>query len=230
MLRLLSRHRLVVGLVGLLSVGGLVAVLLAWPPTYQATAAVVLLNPPPVPSASVASPSIPAQYQNPFVQFNDLSVVVDIIVRVTSTEGAKASLKAKGFSGTFEIAANRDFYRGPIIDVAAESSSQTDAINGTRLLTKEIQDQLLSLQAAQGTDSRYFIKTGTVVGADRATTVFTGTVRILVAVGGFGVLLTIGSGLLADFLSRRRSERRVEVVRLAEGSESPVASAASSGR
>ena len=81
-------------------------------------------QPPAVPTATAARPDIPAQYQNPYVRFGDLSVVVDILVRITGSEEVVNSLKAKGLQGTYTIAANRDFYRGPIVDVAAESTSK----------------------------------------------------------------------------------------------------------
>lgn len=205
---MLSRHRLVVAVAAGLSALLLVAVVIVSPPTYRASAAVVLLNPPAVPVASVNGPPVPPKVQNPYVQFGDLSVVVDILVRVINSDEVVASLKARGLDGQFEIAANRDFYRGPIVDVAAESSTEEGALRDTRLVVKEVQDQLETLQTSQGTDPDYFIKTGTVVGADRATKVFSGTLRLLIAVGGFGALLTVGSGLLADFVSRRRSSRR----------------------
>lgn len=207
LIQILSRHRKVVGVAALISVLMMVGVVIASPPTYRASAAIVLLNPPAAPLATVNSPEVSPKFQNPYVQFGDLSVVVDILVRVTASQDVVDSLKAKGLKGTFEIAANRDFYRGPIVDVAAEAPSGSAAIKDTKLVIKEIQDQLLTLQKSQGTDTQYFIKTGSVVGADRATTVFSGTLRLLIAVGGVGVLLTIGSGLGADFLARRKAER-----------------------
>lgn len=204
--RLLSRHRPVVLFFAALSLAGIAAVVVLKPPAYQATAAVVLLNPPAVPQATIANPSVPARYQNPYVQFGDLSVVVDILVRVTGSDEIKNALKANGLQGTFTIAANRDFYRGPIVDVAAEAKTSAAAIKDTKLLIKEINDQLLTLQSNQGTDPAYFIRAGTVVGADRATRVFSGTLRLLVAAVGAGAVMTLGSGLMADFLSRRRSD------------------------
>jgi hypothetical protein len=207
LLRILWHHPRVVGSVALLSLLGLVGIVYVSPPTYRASAAVVLLNPPAVPTATAARPDIPAQYQNPYVRFGDLSEVVDNLVRITDSQEVKASLKSKGLQGTFTIAANRDFYRGPIVDVASESAAKADAINDTKLLIKEIQDELVALQTQQGTDPAYFIRAELVVGADRATTVFSGTLRLLIAAGGLGGILTIGSGLIADAIERRRIRR-----------------------
>jgi hypothetical protein len=168
----------------------------------------VLLNPPAVPTATQARPDIPAEFQNPYVRFGDLSVVVDILVRITGSKEVVDSLKAKGLEGTFTIAANRDFYRGPIVDVVAEHTSSASAINDTKLVIQEIQDELVTLQTQQGTDPSYFIRAEIVVGADRATTVLSGTLRLLIVGAGLGGMLTIGSGLLADAIGRRRRRRR----------------------
>jgi hypothetical protein len=191
----------------LLSVLGLVGIVIVSPPTYRASAAVVLLNPPAVPTATQARPDIPAEFQNPYVRFGDLSVVVDILVRITGSKEVVDSLKAKGLEGTFTIAANRDFYRGPIVDVVAEHTSSASAINDTKLVIQEIQDELVTLQTQQGTDPSYFIRAEIVVGADRATTVLSGTLRLLIVGAGLGGMLTIGSGLLADAIGRRRRRR-----------------------
>ena len=204
LLRILWRHPLVVGSVALLSLLAMLGLVLEKPPTYRAGAAVVLLNPPAVPTATATRPDIPAQYQNPYVRFGDLSVVVDILVRITGSQEVVNSLKSKGLEGTFTIAANRDFYRGPIVDVAAESTSSEAAISDTKLVIKEIQDELVALQTQQGTDPAYFIRAELVVGADRATTVFSGTLRLLIVAGGLGAILTVAAGLVADAIERRR--------------------------
>ncbi len=206
LLHLLSRHRSVVGAVGLISLIGLVAVLVESPPTYRAAASVVLVNPPVVPAAP-PNGEVPAASQNAYVQFRDLSFVADILVRILKSEGLINSLKAKGLVGTFEIAANRDFYRGPILDLACESSSAATAITDTNLVIGEIEARLSALQSKEATDRRYFITTRTIVGPDRATTVLTNFARILLAVGGVGLGLTVGSGLLAEVLERRRTLR-----------------------
>src|SRR4029079_10140545 len=62
-----------------------------------------------------------------------------------------------------------------------------------------------------------------VVGADRATTVFSGTLRLLIAAGGLGGILTIGSGLIADAIERRRLRRSSEAAADDEASDDPLA-------
>ena len=65
LLRILWHHPRVVGSVALLSLLGLVGIVYVSPPTYRASAAVVLLNPPAVPTATAARPDIPAAIPEP---------------------------------------------------------------------------------------------------------------------------------------------------------------------
>lgn len=208
LLKILGRHKPIVGTFAALTLAALVAVMFLWPPSYQATSAVVLLNPPAVPVASVNGPPVPDDIQNPYVSFDDLSVVVDVLSRVFDSKEMLDKLKAQGLQGTFEIAANRDFYRGPIIDVAAEAPTPQAAVKATNMVTAELEAQLKSLQASQKIDPNYFIKTAAVVDASQATSVLTGTIRMLIMVGGLGAILTVGSGLLADGIDRLRARRR----------------------
>ncbi len=210
LLKILGRHKPIVGTFAGLTLAALVAVVFLWPPSYQATSAVVLLTPAAVPVASVNGPAVPDDIQNPYVSFDDLSVVVDILSRVFDSKEMVDKLKAQGLEGTFEIAANRDFYRGPIIDVASEAPSPEAAVKATNMVTAELAAQLKSLQASQKIDPNYFIKTAAVVDAGQATSVLTGTIRMLIVVGGLGAMLTVGAGLAADGLDRLRDRRRAK--------------------
>jgi capsular polysaccharide biosynthesis protein len=182
------------------------AVVLA-PPTYRSSASVVLLNPPAPPLVTPQNPQIPAAAQNPYARFGDLSVITDILVRVLDSEPVKNEMKAAGLDGTIEVAANRDFYRGPIIDVSAESRKAEKAIAGANIVIAELQKQLEAFQAKEGTDPAYFIRTDIVVPAGRATTVFSPTLRLVLLAAGVGLILTVGAGLLSDARGRRREQR-----------------------
>jgi len=204
---LLWRQKLIVIPVALISILACVAVLFVSPTTYRASGAVVLLNPPALPEVTEENPTIPPEFQNPYSRFGDLSVMVDILVRVLETEQMGKSLKAAGLDGTFEIAANRDFYRGPIVDVAAEGPSAEAAIRDANLVIAEIGTQLRVLQEQQGTAESYFIQVETIVVPDKATTVFSGTLRSMIIVAGLGVVATLAAGLLAEKLRRPRNRR-----------------------
>ena len=211
LLRVLWRRRLVVIPMAVLSFGLCVGAVIVAPPTYRSSASVVLLNPPALPATTALSPQIPTAAQNPYVRFGDLSVMVDVLVRVVDSEPVKKSMKAAGLDGTFQVAANRDFYRGPIIDVSAESRTATKAVEGANIVIAELQKQLKTLQEQTGTEPGYFIKAQGVVPAGRATTVFSPTLRLLLLVAGVGIILTVGAGLLSDARGRRREKAPIDL-------------------
>jgi capsular polysaccharide biosynthesis protein len=211
LLRVLWRRRLVVIPMAVLSFGLCVATVLVYPPTYRSSASVVLLNPPAPPATTPQNPQIQPGAQNPYTRFGDLSVITDILVRVLASEPVKNSMKSAGLDGTVQIATNRDFYRGPIIDVAAESRIAEKAVAGANIVIAELQKQLKSLQQQQGTAPGYFIKAESFVPAGRATTIFSPTLRLLLLVAGVGLILTVGAGLLSDARGRRREKGRVDL-------------------
>jgi capsular polysaccharide biosynthesis protein len=207
LLKVLWKHKRVVIPMALLSLLACVAEVVVAGPTYRASAAVVLLNPPALPEVTPENPTVPQQYENPYARFGDLSVIVDILVHVLGSEPVGQQLKANGLDGTFEIAANRDFYRGPIIDISAEASSGGQALKNAQVVIDELERQLVELQKSQGTDPSYYIKPNIIVPPNKATTVLSGTLRKLILLAGVGAVLTVASGLLADARQRRR--RRV---------------------
>lgn len=214
-LTILWRRRIVVVpamVLGLLMCAGVV---LKAPPTYRASGSVILLNPPALPEVTPQNPSIDPQFQNAFARFGDISVVVDVLVRVLESQPVQDQLNVDGFDGVPEIAANRDFYRGPIVDVAAEADTAEQAIVNVNLLIDELTDQLDQLQT--NTAETYRILPTLVVSPDRATRVFSGTLRLLILAIGASCALVVGSGLLADRLlkdgpGRRSPPRRAEPV------------------
>lgn len=208
LLRLFGRHKLVVGVASVLTALMVVFSYVSAPPAYRASGSVVLFLPPPLPDLEPSQPARGNGLQNPFLRFNDMSVVVDILVRVTSTAEVERSLAAKGVNGTYTIGANLDFYRGPIIDVVAEARDPGGAREGARFVMAELSSQLQKLQTEQGTDPSYQIRSSTLVSPDRATTVLSSTLRRMIAASALGVMFIVGATVLADVVGTARSRRR----------------------
>lgn len=205
--RLILGHK-VVALVAVVASGCLlVAAYFSSPPVYRASGSVVLLNPPP-PSAPVPSSSPATGAQNPYLLFNDLSVVADILVRVIGRPEVAQDLRLNGVVGTYTVLANLDFKRGPIIEVAAEAGSGDEALRSARLVIDRLGDELRKLQVEEGVDPASAIRTVTVAPPERATTVFSSALRRLVAAGGLCVLGTVAALLLAEAISVRKQGGR----------------------
>lgn len=219
LLRLFRRHTVVVVVASFVALGMLVVSYVSAPAVYRASGSVVLLNPPTppdplkavTPTLATTPPTLP--FQNPFVRFNDISVVVDILVRVMRTSAVVDVLGEAGLNGTYTIGANTDFYRGPIIDVAAEAATAGEAKNSAKLVMAELSTQLEKLQVEQGGNPAYFIRPTTVVSPERATTVFSSVLRRLIAVGALGLMVIVVSALLAEALRVARDRRSASEAR-----------------
>lgn len=178
----------------------LVGIFLVQPPLQRANSTLVLL-PPGTNSTDASGPS------NPYERFGDISVVVDIVRRIVTSDASVRILEAKGLHGEFTVAANVDFTRGPIIDITADASTEKDAIADVGLVAKEVNAQLASLQKAQGTQAPNFIRSQVIVPASETTTIYSSMLRRLLVAVALCVGATIGSAIIADAVGRRGRQR-----------------------
>ena len=129
LLRLFRRNIAATFVAAVLSAAALVGyVVVSAPPVYRSSGSVVLFSPPqpPDPTLRDVDPSVPTTTvasDNPYVRFNDLSVVVDIVRRVLLSTEVDTTVRKAGVTGVYTVAANIDFYHGPIIDVADEAAT-----------------------------------------------------------------------------------------------------------
>lgn len=211
--RLLVRRKLVVIPMVLLSVAGLFYVYESAPPVYQSGGSVALANPKtPDPSSPSANPSTPTTLpkgaDNPYARYNDLSVIVDIVVRQVSSNPVDAQMRSKGLVGTYIAGTKQSFYSGPIIDVTAEASTPEQAKKSATIVLDEIGHQLQVLQDRQQTARPYQITTLPVTQPEGATAVFSSTLRRLIMAGVLALILVIGSAVLVEAIVARRLGRR----------------------
>lgn len=179
----------------------------AAPPSWQSDAAVILLNPPDPPEITLANPVNPRDDDNPYTRFQDLSVVVDVLQRQMHSDSVTEQLKESGLDGEFDVAANREFYRGPIVDIVAQAGSGAQAEENARIVGAAFQKELAQLQTKQGTAPRYQIGSDMIVEPTTAKVVLTPTIRVMLLALGIGASLVIGIGLLADEVISRRLTR-----------------------
>jgi hypothetical protein len=192
----------------LLTLDGVAAAVVMSPPTYRSSGSIVLLNPPAAPDFDPNDPTATTvNTENPYVRFNDLSVVVDIVARIVSGETTRAALYEQGVT-EYEVAANQNFARGPIIEVTAKEATPAAAIESAQLVLEEVEFVLQERQQVQGTDERYFISIDEVEAPSRATTVLASTLRSAMGALAVGGLLTLSLAVLADVIARRSEFRR----------------------
>ena len=200
--RLLGRRWWIVVPTTLLGAGGLVATILLVPPSYSATASVVLLGPPTPPEVEATQTAAPGD-QNPYAQFGDLSVVVDILRRIMESPTTEHLLEEQGVTEGYTVAANVEIRRGPIIDVITEGETRRGAIEANDIVVGHLFAELRSIQERQGTNDTYWITAEEVVVPDEAERSYASTVRRSIAVGALAVALVIAAAVLADSVARR---------------------------
>ena len=205
--RLLGRWWWVSLPVFLVGAGGLVASIVLVPPAYVATSSVVLLSPPAPPEIEETQTAA-ADDQNPYVQFGDLSIVVDILRRIMISPATADRLEVEGVAGDYVVAANIDFERGPIIDVSTEGDTRAEALESNGVVVGELEDQLARLQDQQGTNPDFWITVDRVVQPDRAEREYASTVRRTVAAAAVLVLVVIAAVAVAESIGRRGARRR----------------------
>lgn len=237
-LRLLWRQRIVVVVMCVLSIILLAMVFAKTPPKYTAGSSVVLFNPPRAPGDE--KPPQPGteeakRIDNPYVRFNDTSIVVDVLRRMMLSDTTAERLRGKGVTAPYTIAANLDFYRGPIVDVATEGATAEGAIASNRLVVDELIATLAQMQADQGTDPIYSFTADEVVSPTKAKRVITSTLRRLIGAGAFCGFLVLASAVAADVFSARRKKAAKPGAAMptgigGSGGDSPEAAEAVPGR
>lgn len=210
--RMVMRHRVVFFLFAGLTLAAMVGVVVLKPAVYRSSGSLVLLNPPSPPDVVVdengqTTPTSTVNYENPYARFGDLTTVVDIVARIMLSSEVKNELAAQGVT-MYEVAANRDFQRGPIIEVAAEADSPQAAQDHAAAVLTTLQDVLVDRQTSFGTDPTYFIQTQLVEEPGVGTRVVSSTLRTLIGVTALGGLMTLGAVLLAEYWSVHRARRR----------------------
>ena len=210
--RTMVRRKLVVIPMILLVVAGLLYTYKAAPPVYKASGSIALANPvndDPTPTEEAeAAKATPKGTDNPFLLYNDLTVIQDMVVRLVTSPSIDASMRQNGVVGTYAIGSADLLYRGPIIDVTFEAPSPAAARKSAKVVMAEIGHQLEVIQTARGTAKPYQIYTLPVVQPESATAVFSGTLRRLMMFGVLGAVAIVGSAIVADRLAERRTARR----------------------
>ena len=205
-LRLLRRHRLIVGAVCTLTLLGLVYVFIAVPRVYESQTSLVILSPPsPLTSEDIAADPTLATVKsdNPYSRLDNRSVV-EIVTEHLADPAARNNMLAAGASGEFSI----DASRAPgIADIKATGSSARESERTALAAQREFSNQLRELQKQQGIDDRYLIRVIDLGSPSHGTWKLSSTLRIAVGVLAAGLLTLVLALSIAEALSDSRQRR-----------------------
>lgn len=204
LVRLVARRWRVTVPAMVLTLAGLGFVLQQASPVYEATGSIVLLSPPepPDPAAVPGAPPAPAVGQSPFARYGDLAVVADILARTIDGDARRDEFEAQGITD-YEVVANR-IERGPVVEVTGAGATPEAAATSTEAVLAKVDAVLVEIQAAEGADPTYFVRSTSLEPPSTATAVYGSTVRAAVGALAVGGLITLALAVLAEALAHRR--------------------------
>jgi capsular polysaccharide biosynthesis protein len=220
----LRRHKIILLVILLLTIGGCAFVVLGIPPQYQTQAQFVVVEPPAPPSDAdiQANPELgKLNTNNPYLRLPNPSIVVDVLSQRVSSDTVRQSLIDAGADRNYEIAATNAIGSGLVIQVTGTGTSAAGASKTLQLVTDRMKVELHAMQKVNGADDRFLFQALPISPPTPPLRKVTGTLRSLIAVAAAGVVFLFGAISVAEAVPARR-QRRVRPVSPVPTSEGQV--------
>jgi hypothetical protein len=206
-----------VTLAGLLMTGALIwGVTVVAPPVYTARALVLL-----VPSEQAVG-----EGGNPFLALGGLDLPARVVVAYYESDVAGTRFASASPEGEFVVTIEEST-RGPVIAVDVTDATPQDTLATLDRITESIPVELRRLQEEVDAPPESVVSTLLLAKDERAQTDAGGTVRLLIAVGGGGLVATGVLAVAIDGLVRARRTRSAAASAAASAPAAPAAAPAS---
>jgi capsular polysaccharide biosynthesis protein len=205
------RHRIVAIPIILITLIGMVYVVKIKAPTYQATASVLLANPPGPPTAAqvAANPSLAKiNTSNPYLSYGDLVTVSDVVIDVVNSPAVAQSLASQGANTKYTVTNAPLLNDPPIIAITDSGPTPAAAEQSTQLVAQQTIKSLRQMQADKNVNPYYMITGTEVVKPTTATSSSSSKLRTAVAVLAIGLIVLLIAISAAQALENRRGSRR----------------------
>jgi hypothetical protein len=209
--RTMWRHKIAVIPILVLMLIGLVYVVKIKPPTYDADGELALLSPAAAPTAAQiqADPKLAKiNVNNPYLDYNDLTVVGDAVMDRVTGHSAQLILAAAGVSPKYQVSMSSDPDNPAFLDITGVGTSAASAIySANEVMTMATADlRQIQLQVYPPIAPDYMITMETLVPATSAQEQITSKLRAIIEVLGVGVILLFLVISIAEAFARRREE------------------------
>jgi Chain length determinant protein len=177
-------------------------------PVYQATAGVLLVNPPgpPTPAQIAKDPRLgKIDTNNTFVSFGNLDVVADAVIGVVTAKSNQ--LVQAGVDPRYQLATSTEVGLPPIINITGMGSSAQKAILSANLVAKEAENSLYQMQVKQKINPTYMIKAFELYAPQNAQASASGKLRTLIAVLAVGAIVLFIVISMIESVAKRRSDK-----------------------
>jgi hypothetical protein len=198
--RAVWRHKLAAIPVILFTCLGAFYIVAVKAPVYQASASFALVYPPAPPTQAqiAADPSLAKiNSSNPLLGYSDPSAVTQIMIGLVGTSSSQQA----GAGTQYQIAPSPA--SSVIVVISGVGTTAPAAILSANLVTQAAKNALYQVQANQGVNPKYMIKTYQLATANQAAQKLSGKLRDLVAVLGLGVLLLFIVISIAEAIGKR---------------------------
>lgn len=215
----LRRHKIILLVILLLTVGGCAYVVLGIPPQYTTQAQFVVIAPPAPPTDAdiQANPALgKLNTNNPYLRLPNESIVVDVLSQRVSSDTVRQALIDAGADRDYEIASTNTLGSGQVIQITGTGTSAAKASRTLQLVSDRMKVELQAMQKVNGADDRFLFQALPVSPPTPPLRKVTGTLRSLIAVAAAGVVFLFGAVSIAEAVPARR-QRRVRPVSPAEG-------------
>jgi len=205
------RHKLATIPVVFLTVLGMLYIVAVRPPTFEADANILLMNPPASPTAAqiYADPKLArVNTNNSLASIGNLVQVADVLIEVVSAPAAKQALVAAGANPNYQVTSDNSAQTPPAIDVIGEAPTPKAAINSTQLVATAIIRDLHEIQVRQHISNSYMISAMEYVKPTSASTSISSKLRTLIVVIAIGFILLLITVSTSQSLEERKKGSR----------------------
>jgi capsular polysaccharide biosynthesis protein len=205
-LRVLGRQWLTLSLALLMVVASVYFLAQKLPPTYQATATILVLPPK---QGGVYQPpdklQPPGKVVNPYLSFDSSDyVLARLATRVLSSSDTKARLIRMGAGTNYQVTTSSE---EPVIDIVVTDSDPLRTVKTRDALVEIVRSELATRQQATGVPMQTWA-TATPVVMPRDPSETTASVKVLTAAAALGVVAAIGLAFAVESISVGLRRRR----------------------
>jgi Chain length determinant protein len=176
-------------------------------PVYQASASFALVYPPGAPTQTeiAADPKLAKiSPNNPLLGYGDPSAVTQIVIALVGTPSSQQALAKAGAGTQYQISPSAS--SGYIVAITGVGNTAQAAVRSATLVTQAAEHTLYQVQANQGVNPIYMIKSYPLATPNHSGQKLSGKLRSLVAVLGLGVLLLFITISIAEAIGKQRIE------------------------
>ncbi|MFD7022793.1 hypothetical protein [Promicromonospora sukumoe] len=170
------------------------------PPVYTARGLVLL----------VPSQQMVGKGGNPFLALGGLDLPARVVVAYYESDVAKARFTS-GSPDSEYVVAIEESTRGPVISVDVTDNSPEDALATLELLTSSVPVELRRLQEEVDAPENAIVSTLVLAKDEEAQVDNSGTVRMIIAAAGVGLVVTVVGAVAVDGMARSRMRGRKRV-------------------